>query len=169
MNKGVTIVFTAKKLWTSRLIRWSTGSRVSHVYIEYPSELWGGRWAAEATVSGVRKVIVPKARKGFIEEFHSTLELQKGLASISKYFGERYDFIGVARFGLPILFWRWFRVKIRHVTRDSKSQFCSELVARVFKNAGLPGTNDWNVETVDPETLYQYCKQNPVLFEVVEK
>ena len=169
MNKGVTIVFTAKQLWTSRLIRWGTGSRVSHVYIEYPSELWGGRWAAEATVTGVRKVIAPKARKGFVEEFACGVDLSEGLLSISKYFGERYDFVGVARFGFPILFWRWFKVKIRHLTRDSDSQFCSELVARALKGAGLPGTEKWEAERIDPEELYQYCKQNHDLFISMEK
>jgi len=161
----VRIVFTASTQWVSRVIRWVMRSKVSHVSIEYPSKLWGGRWIAEATKGGVRKVQSSKAKKHVFAEFRCKFEAESGLRSVAKYCGEEYDYTGALAFGFFVLFRRWFKVKARHPLRSSKAQFCSEFVARFFQGVDIGATKEWDVERSDPGRLYRFCDKRKDLFE----
>ena len=167
--EDVRVVFTASSKVSSRIIRWLTRSPVSHVYIEYESVLWGGRWAAEATKGGVRKVIAKKARHDVYAEFRCKFDVERGLAAVSKYFGEDYDYIGVAIFGALIVLGRWFSVKVKSPFRSSKSQFCSEFVTRFFKGARLEGVAGWDVGKSSPGRLYRFCEKNTGKFKQLRR
>ena len=161
MTKDIRIVFTASPKLSSRIIRYVTRSHVSHVFIEYPSELWGGRWVAEATrENGVRKVVAKKARHEVCAEFYCKFETQDGLMSVSRYLGEKYDYFGVGLFGLVIYIKRWFSAKLKHPLRSSKSQFCSEFVARFYQGAHLAGAEGWDADRSSPERLYRFCEKD---------
>jgi len=168
MIRDVRIVFTAPTKLSSRIVQYVTRSHVSHVYIEYPSDLWGGRWAAEATrENGVRKVVARKARHDVCAEFYCKFDTQAGLAAVSKYLGEDYDYFGVGFFGLVIYVKRWFSAKLKHPLRSSKSQFCSEFVARFFKGSHLAGAEGWDPELSSPERLYRFCEKDTGNFQRV--
>jgi len=167
MDQDVRIVFTAGTHWISRLIRWALRSEVSHVYIEYPSGMWGGRWAAEATKGGVRKVPGWKARHNVYAEFRCKFETKPGFAAVSKYLGEEYDYTGAVALGLLALLWRWFRVKVRHPFRSSKAQFCSEFVTHWLQGCEVEHTARWDVERSGPGRLYRFCGRSPEQFEEI--
>lgn len=160
MTEDVHIVFTAPHKLSDRITRYVTRSEVSHVFIEYPSTLWGGRWAAEATRDGVRKVVAKKARHNVCAEFYCRFDTRDGLKNVSQYLGEKYDYFGAGFFGLAIYIKRWFSVKLKSPLRSSKSQFCSEFVARFFKGSHLAGAEDWDPELASPERLYRFCKKD---------
>lgn len=165
MEHDIRIVFTAGTHWISRLIRWVLRSQVSHVFIEYPSDMWGGRWVAEATKGGVRKVQAQKARHHVAAEFKCKFDTRVGLASAAEYVGDAYDYSGAVLLGVLALLWRWFKVKVRRPLRASKAQFCSEFVARILMSVPEVMVADWDPEQSGPDRLYCFCSKHPELFE----
>src|SRR5512137_1618498 len=95
----VRIVFTASNTLIGKLIRWATNGRVSHVFIQYPDPLWGGEWAAEATVGGVRMVPVEKARHRVVAEYECLFDATAPLQSLWQHIGDHYDYPGLLYFG----------------------------------------------------------------------
>lgn len=163
----VRIIFTASNTLFGRLIRKLTGGTVSHAMLEYDSSLWGGRWIAEATVSGVRKVLSHKSRHNVICEYKFKSDPKKGCRAIAEYFGSAYDFAGIFWFAWFIIAWRWLKLKVRRPASTSKAQVCSELMARFvqpYLDKGLP----WNPSKITPEELRQTCEINTTLFEPVD-
>ena len=169
MTEDVRIIFTASPKLSSRIIRWFTRSPVSHVYVEYESELWGGRWAAEATKGGVRKVIAKKSRHDVHAEFRCKFDTKKGLRAVSEFLGEDYDYLGVAFYAIVVLLRRWFSAKIKNPMYSSKSQFCSEFITRFFQGSDLVETTFWDVEKSSPGRLYRYCIRDTEDFEFIER
>lgn len=169
MDTEVRIVFTAGTHWVSRVIRWALRSSVSHVYLEYPSHMWGGRWAVEATKGGVRKVQAKKARHHVKAEFICKFSPREGMAAAAGFVGAKYDYTGAVVLGIVALLWRWLRVKVRHPLTNSGSQFCSEFVSRILKESDLPGTEKWEVELSGPGRLHRYCSAHPELFSEVQQ
>jgi hypothetical protein len=168
MDTEIRIVFTAGTHWISRIIRWVLRSEVSHVFIEYPSSIWGGRWVAEATKGGVRKVQAYKSRHHVYAEFICKFDVRSGLANAAKYVGDEYDYSGAIILGLLALLWRWFKVKLRKPLRASKSQFCSEFVARVLMGMKEVQVEGWDPEQAGPDRLLQFCRKHPELFHSVK-
>lgn len=163
----IRLVYTAGTHWISRLIRWALRSEVSHVFIEYPSGVWGGRWAAEATKGGVRKVQASKSRKHVYAEFVCKFDMRPGLVGAAKYVGDEYDYPGAVLLGLLALLWRWFKVKVRRPLRSSKAQFCSEFVARALMGVKEVQVGGWDPEKSGPDRLLRFCRRHPELFHSV--
>jgi len=160
----IKIVFTASDTWIGRLIRCLTRGKVSHVMIQYPSDLWGGEWIAEATATGVRKIPADRARHHVMAEFQCSFDPGPALKKISAHVGSSYDYAGVFVLAWAIVSWRLFRRKVRRPLNNTKGQFCSEFVSRFFRAADLPGTERWNPERSSPQRLLQYCTKHPDLF-----
>lgn len=164
-DNHISIVFTSSDHWISRAIRWLTDGRVSHCFIEYSSSTWGGRWAAESAVGGVRKIPIHKAKKDVFAEYSCDgFEANRAIKGLSDLVGEKYDYAGLFLLGGIYLMWKVFRMRIKHPTISSQSQKCSELVANLFIAAGLPGTEKWNAEEKTPEQLLDYCEAHPTYF-----
>lgn len=168
IGRDLRLVFTASKTLFGRLIRWFTRGKVSHVFLEYDSSLWGGRWVAEATIGGVRKVPSYKARHNVIFEYRATKAGNAACNSIAKYFGNAYDYINILIFAWFIIAWRWLKLKIRRPHRSTKAQVCSELVARWVIAYGVPGVSGWNPEYVTPQMIADVCAANSEFFCRVE-
>jgi len=163
---AVLLVFTASSHPISRAIRWLTRSPVSHVFIEYESEGWGGRWAAEATTTGVRKVQAQVARKSVYAEIECLFDPRPGYEAVGALVGKRYDYFGVALLGLVVAAWRWFRVKLRVPHRSALSQFCSEFAARWLMGCKVPRTEHWDPNRAAPGRLYKFALTHPRHFKL---
>lgn len=169
-SRDIRLVFTASKTFFGKLIRWLTKGKVSHVFLEYDSSLWGGRWVAEATLGGVRKVLSCKARHNIVYEYRVKQEPRVACRSIGKYFGNAYDYVGIFWFAWFIIAWQWLKLKVRKPLRSTKSQVCSELIARWVIAYGTPGTAEWDPEQVTPQMIADACFVNqPKFFEAVDK
>lgn len=162
-GRDVRLVFTASKTLFGRLIRWLTSSPVSHVFLEYDSTLWGGRWVAEATIGGVRKVPSYKARHNVVCEYKLTANPELGCKAIAKFFGNAYDYVGIFWMAWFVIAWRWLRLKFKKPLRSSKSQLCSELMAR-FVEPYIQQAKGWDPEEITPEGLRRYCEMSTGLF-----
>jgi len=165
-SHDVRLVFTASRTWFGRLIRWLTGGKVSHVFLEYDSTLWGGRWVAEATVGGVRKVPAYKVRHNIVYEYRVQMDPNVACNAIAKFFGNAYDYAGILIFGWCIIAWRWLKLKARRPHRSTKSQVCAELIARWMIAYGVSGTDGWDPDKITPQGIADKCFINqPKFFE----
>lgn len=159
MNR-IWIVFEKDRGFVPRVIRWLTKSDFNHVAIEYDSDDWNGRWAAEAATKGVRTV--PSSKRKWTRRFLVKYpEAKIDLRSTSQFIGEAYDFAGFFLFGWILLFWRVLKLKVRRPWRSTKGQFCSEFVAR-FIGVQDPFSNP---QWVTPEDIFRRCCIRSDMFE----
>jgi hypothetical protein len=162
------IVFTATNTLLGRLIRWVTRSKVSHVFIEYPSQKWGGQWALESGAVGVRKVPAERARHDIVFEFECVKIPDRAFKQIGQYVGTRYDVGGLFVFAWAKIVWRWSGRKIRKPLNNTHGQFCSELVSRFFKAANIIDDRLADPELVSPQTIYSICVNKPDMFRLIK-
>jgi len=159
----VTIVFTASPNWFSRLIRWCTSGRTSHVFLEFSSVDWGDRWVIEAGAYGVRVVPARMARHNIVAEFDCLFPTDDPIRWAVKYVGKPYDVWGLFVIGWSILLWRVFKRKLKKPLNNTKGQFCAEFVSRFLQRADvLPSTTD--PELVYPDSLLNTCSLNSKYF-----
>jgi hypothetical protein len=155
----IKIVLTASPMWISRLIRYLTGGRVSHCMLQYPSDLWGGEWVAEATVGGVQKRPAELRRHHVKYEFLCKFDPKPALHTLRDEIGQPYDYPGIVAFAWVILLLRVFKKRVKWPWKNSKAQFCSELIWRFFIAAGIPGAADRDPETVTPEDVLIFMEE----------
>lgn len=147
----------------SRLIRWATDSPWSHVWIEYPSELWGGWWAAHAAPEGVVKVPLGQVlgRYPRYVRFDCRLDLRQGFSWATHYVGAPYDY-GAIWNGLLYAIHRmtkWeFLCKIAH--RNTSKYTCSELATAFLKAADVRTVAGLDPELTPPGLLFDVLMQS---------
>ena len=161
----VRIILTASPMWLSRAIRYLTKGRVSHCMLQYPSDLWGGDWIAEATVGGVQKRPAETRRHHVKAEFRCKFDPAPALHKIRREVGEGYDYPGIVGFAWVILLLRVFKLKIRRPWRNAKTQMCSEFIWRFFLAVSIPGADERDPEEVTPEMVYAFMEARPSYFE----
>lgn len=146
----INVCFGTNKSFKSRLICWTTRSSLSHSWVEYDSHVWEGRWVAHATARGVIKEIQPNVRKRYPTHriYRCKADLKKGLRAVRTYVGTAdYDF-GVIWNGVLLLLhrvtrWQWL---YNIAARNTAKLTCSEFVALILKESGLP-----EMDEIDPE------------------
>lgn len=158
--------FGTNEEWTSKLIRWATKSRWSHVWIEYPSEVWGGRWVAHSRADGVVKVPMERVEKMYptrkIYECRLSVDrLTSGFGWARRHISARYDY-GVIWNGLLLVLyratkWQWLW---GIVTRNAAKFSCSEFVGGFIKEAGLADTESLDPELTTPGDLEKLCSSS---------
>ena len=161
------IVCTASHFPLSYVIRYLTSSPVSHSMLQDPCELWGIDEIAEASVTGVIKIPAYKVRKHVVADFECLFDTKEAHRQIAKYLGDTYDVEGLFVYLWVKALYRLFRCKVRKPLNNTKGQFCSELIARFFMAAKLPGTESWDPELISPKDIAIYCLRHPELFKVV--
>ena len=154
----ITICFTTPKRWTlmSRLIRWFTNSKVSHACI-------GGINIAGVPVllGAGAKGVIPEVRAHYeltdiiVEEYEAEVEDDR-VRQVVEELNTKYDFAGVFGFGLMILAWRWFRLRIRKPFTSSRAVWCSEFVMHLR----LPAWVGMAPENTSAEELRRLCEQH---------
>ena len=161
---SVRIVLTATNYLVPRLIRWITGSQVSHAGIQFSAPIWGSDLMVEATFPKARFAPVEIARHNVVYDYECKFDTTASFKAINTLVGQWFDIEGLLIIGWIRAVWILFRRRIKVPHRNAKEQFCSELVARFLIAAKLPGTESWDPERITPEDIRQYCEQHPELF-----
>jgi hypothetical protein len=162
MKGKVRVVFGTNDSLRARLIRWSTGSPWSHVWIEYQSEVWGGWWAAHSAEDGVVKVpdtrIWTRYPRRLTYELH--VPLDGGFDWARHVIGAKYDYGVIWNALLLVLFrvtkWQWL---YKLVARNAAKYSCSEFVAGFLKAAGVKGSENWDIELMHPGAVHSFLKK----------
>jgi len=154
------IGFGADNSFRSRLIQWATGSEWNHVWIEYPSECWGGQWVAHSTEKGVikepRDRVYSRYDKKCIFEVKE-FDLTVGMRASRDLLGRDYDYKVIWNAVLLIFFrswgWKWLW---KWASRDISKVTCSEFVGTVIKNSNGPKLEK-DPEFLPPGDIYSFC------------
>lgn len=164
------IGFSRSRSIRSKLVRWATGAAWSHVWIEYPSHAWGGRWVAHSAENGVVKVPAEPylASCEAVKRFEVKVDITKGLEACREFVGRKYDYkviwnalVGVIH---RVTKWQWL---YKIVSKDSSKLTCSEFVSSILKEAGVIGTEGMDPELTTPGDLERFCSSSPI-FGVVQ-
>jgi len=161
--QNVRLCFETGSHFIARAIRWFTKGRVNHVAVTYDGDDFECEMVVEALARGVflresrnrtwTYVVTPKYPEA-VDHMRAT----------KSYIGRKYDVEGFALFGLIILAWRWFRIKVKKPHLTSKAQFCSEYAAHlaVAKLGPVVGDPQW----VSPEKLLEIFEAYPAYYDV---
>ena len=147
----------------SRLTRWATGSKWSHVWIEYRSELWNGIWAVHSHKHGVVKVPIDRVYSEYTRRrvYKCVVPIDDGITWARKRVGLKYDY-GVIWNGLLLVLYGLLRWKFlwNMVVRDASKMSCSEFVGGFMKAAGVAGTEEIDPELTTPGMLEAICAES---------
>lgn len=167
----ILIGFGTNDKLASRLIRWATRSPWSHVWIEYPSGVWGGRWVAHSWADGVVKVPLERVEAAYPRRklYECQVDLSQGLEWARRYIAASYDY-GVIWNGLILAVyrvtgWKWLQ---RIVHRNAARFSCSEFVGGILKASGVRGVESsgavevgiedrFDPELTTPGDLERFC------------
>jgi hypothetical protein len=164
----VRIVFTASQTWMGRVIRWLSKGRVSHVFLQHQSKVWGGDWATEATWPMVLQRPAERSRHNIVKEFFCEFGAPAALSQIRDEVGKWYSFDGLFALGFWLLFWRVFHRKLRHPFHSVRGNLCSELVVKMLRAAtDVPNTRDLDPDYTTPEMLLTFCEMHPAQFKEI--
>lgn len=157
---NVKIGFSTSSWWVSRLIRWCTRAAVSHAFLliddvpGMPPLVCEAEWCgwklstrAALTKGGTRIVKLVEPKTPLTDAF---------IASLA-WLDEKYDYTGLLGMAW-VSFGRWFGKKWRNPLRSSRSLFCSEGVVYVLRDAGYPGADALDPQSVSPDDLLQFLK-----------
>jgi hypothetical protein len=157
------IGFSRGRSLRSKLIRWATAAEWSHVWVEYPSHVWGGRWVAHSAENGVVKVPAELylASRETVKRFEVKPDITGGLEACREFVGKRYDYKVIWNALLGVLWratgWEWLK---KIVSKDSSKLTCSEFVTSILKEAGVVGTESMDPELTTPGDLESFCSSS---------
>lgn len=158
----IVVGFSRGRSWIATAIRWFTSSYWAHTWIEYPSHTWGGRWIAHATERGILKELAqPKLDYwGAVARYEVVPDVTQGLEACRGHVGKPYDFMAIAGHVVRIIGHWATGKKLFNPSRDAARLTCSEFVAKILKNAGVAGTEDWDPESITPGDIERLCSSS---------
>jgi hypothetical protein len=151
--------FSASDSWLSRLIRWMTGSEVSHAFVGF--DWLDTEWVLEADRVGVRVIPFDQfAAENHIVDMIPVADSLDAIRPALLKLGRRYDYGGL--FGsVIVLVGRWLRLKWHNPLQNGRALFCSELVVEdVLKPMGWPGAAELSAGDTNPADLRRFLRRN---------
>jgi len=154
----MTLVFSTSSSWISRIIMWFTRSKASHVMIGL--DVYGIPMLLHCTSGGVQ--VTPRA-KWFAEnrqvaEYRFKPDITEGIKHAFLMLGEKYDYVSLLGF-IPVLFFRWLRIKVKNPLASPSAMVCSEFILHVDHHDQIPEWDVLDYETTTPEDLLVLCEQ----------
>lgn len=157
----ITIVFTKSNSWISKVIRWFTRGKSSHVMIG--TRVHGIQMFLHSTAGGVQFTPRPKELKGctVVAEYKVVPYVEPGLRKAISYVGDKYDYLGLFGYAWVIALWRLFKKKVRNPLASPRSMVCSEFVASLDRTGKyLPEFAELDPEKTHPEHLRKICESS---------
>jgi hypothetical protein len=149
----------------SRLIRWFTNAPISHCFIVYKCDVFGGEMVLEATGAGFRVLTwrtFDRANK-LVAVYRLRLpieELRGGLTHLAPRLGDAYDTLGLFGYLLRSVF------SLRRVPFKSRRKLvCSEAVALYLHHVGI---EVGRTRVVTPRDLFDLAQRRSDVFELLE-
>jgi hypothetical protein len=151
----VRIGFSTTESWISRLIRWFTNARVSHVFLVYDDPVLQQEMVLDVAFTGYR--VLPfnlfKLENDVVEMIEPRVDLSPGLRVTARWLGKPYDWRAF------IAFSRWFR-SLRHQPAETpKALICTEAVVRALLAAGYPGAEGLDLKGTSPQLLLEFLRR----------
>jgi hypothetical protein len=137
-TRKLSICFGTNNAFRSKLIQRVTDSELTHSWLEFESEAWGGTWVAHSTKRGV----ITEYKPNVLEDYPkyetylclSPIELSRGMQSVVNDIGiADYDY-GVIWNGVLLVVYKltkWERLW-NFTTKNASKISCSELIAKIL-------------------------------------
>lgn len=173
MDLAITICFTVGASWSSRLIKWFTWSKISHVCVVYHDPALGIRVALTAEGNGF--VAIPWSRflkkNSLMAEFKPIgISLEESLQWLAKeYLDTGYDYWAAGMTGIKNRFklvWKWLGCWLKKRSNPQKVM-CSESIVRMLQYAGYAAVSSLKPETTDAQKTMEVHFRNKDQFESI--
>ena len=152
----VKIGFSTTNMFLSRLIRWVTRAKVSHVW--FLIEMYGKLFVLQADIGGI--TITPLSdydKKWTIIEI-VTPKQDIDLAPAWELLGQKYDYAGLLGCAW-VYIGRWLKKKWKNPLASGHAMFCSEYIVDVLQADKYPNTQGLIPSSVSPEDLLELLKE----------
>ncbi len=155
---------TDPKSWVSRIIRWFTKSKFSHVFLFVTNDPILGDYVLQADTDGVE--VTSPARFNFnknpiLKQIIPQSDLRPAIKSCLSLLNDQYDFGGLLGMAFVELQWHLFKRKIANPLHFNKNAFfCSAFVVKVLQEAKWPGADSLVPENTDVQMLADFLS-NP--------
>lgn len=145
----------------SRLICWMDGSPASHAWVVYFDAALACWVVLEAHATGFRAVPyeVFRRQNNVVKVMQPAHPISSGLPAAAQWLGSHYDFAGLLGMAWVVL-GRIFKQRWRNPLRSTKSQFCSEAVARVLFAAKYPHADTIQPDDCGPKDLIDLLERD---------
>lgn len=149
----------------SRLIRWATGTKVSHCFIVYRCGVFGTDMVLEASGAGFRVMAWSKFDRAnkliAVYRLHRPDDdLRGGMVRLGPRLGDAYDTLSLFGYLLRSVF------SLRRVPFNSRRKLvCSEAVALYLMSVGV---NVGRASMVTPRDLFELAQRESEVFALVE-
>ncbi len=164
----MTLIFSTSKSLISRLICWFTKSPASHVMIGL--EIHGIPMLLHCTAGGVQ--VTPRTKwfrdSELVAEYTFRPDILEGLRYAFMQLGVKYDYVSLLGF-IPVLLFRWLRVKIKNPLASAKSMVCSEFILHVDHAHKIPEWVGLDPETTSPQDLLVVCRKEQSFAKLVDR
>lgn len=149
----------------SAIIRWVTGSKVSHAFLTYDDATLGDRWLLEADRGGFTAQRLAIFEKSNVVVVAIPIDLPPEVVrAADRWVGDvGYDYEGLFGNALADL-QVWLRLKTRsavHVWHSARSMFCSEAMVRLLQLGKYPGAEKLVPWKTSPQGLLDFLHRHP--------
>jgi hypothetical protein len=148
---------TSRRNPISAVIRWITGSRVSHVWLLDTDGLYGVPMVIEASIEGFRPIPYNLFERDnviiFAAEPSPPIDLV--MPEVMKMLSTPYDTTGLFFAGVAAFLNR-FKIWSRSPIHTSTALFCSEAIVRILQKARYPGARELDPDTTTPGRLLAF-------------
>jgi hypothetical protein len=163
---GFHIGFSTTNKIGSRIIRWASRSKVSHVFVSFP--VMGDRLVFQANSKGVAMEWWSRFKKKntIVAQYELVNGGDKwtgwrGALATSQLFPllhSSYDFKAILGF-VWVLIGKWFGRRWKNPLAQRSAYFCSELGLLWLQAAQVANVKGYDSESAWPEDVLQWCRE----------
>ena len=155
----VKVGFSTSNSLVSRIIRWATGSKVSHTWLLLEDMVDGVSMVMQATGQGFQLITYERFLKGstVVDVIDPKQPIDVGVKDALQWLGEPYDTVGLVGMAWVEL-GRLFKRNWRNWLHSSSAMWCSESCIYVMQAAKYPGADKLVPSQVSPEDLLEFMK-----------
>jgi len=160
---GVTVGFSTKNKLPSKIIRWITRGRASHVWIAFYDKTLGRRIVLQAEIWGYE--VRPWKRwlreNIWVQEFElpASSHTVDAVQAIANYLGTEYDFESAVLSAI----WKWIKKWWEKPTNNPSKLMCAEAVLVFLTLLQINEYDDLNPQTTTPEELLKRMEKDSQL------
>lgn len=156
----VSISFSTTNSLASRLIRWITNGKASHVYLKIYDQTFGADFVLHSDYDGIQIGLLEKfalnnfTLESFVIDDH---RLDDAVKKNLWHLGKSYDYYQLFDMAWAFMLKRWFVRKIKEPTKDPRKIICVDFVLYIFNQAGLTCLP---IGLMSANDLLNWCREN---------
>lgn len=157
----ITLVFTTTNSWLSKLIRFFTKGRSSHVMVGI--KVYDQDMFLHCTSGGVQVTPREKWLKGstLVAEYEIVPDVTSGVKQAFRLLNDNYDYPALLGYAWLLVMWRLFKKKVKNPLASTTSYVCSEFVCHLdLTGACIKEWSNLDPERTHPEDLLVICENS---------